>query len=260
MDSSSLLVANGGGGGGSGGGGIAAVAARLHERAVQLAHEKEALERTLHEEKKCANSHALETKRARQVHQQYLKSVLQLTTVEIEYCQVQDQIATCKSKTETLQQETSDISEQLQSQQADWENTVQETLVQHKVRQELFQKHLQGAIDAHHQSAAKRQKLLETVQLLTEQSEQERSNVLKEQQRVQADMMRMTEAEHQIDQQVATLALQVREALGKVRAPIRWENCFFIVVVVAIVSLSLSLVSNLFFFLFAANGTAGRLA
>jgi len=213
MDSSSLLAADGGGG-------IAAVAARIHERAVQLAHEQEALQRVERELQEMQINHAVETKRARQVRQQYLKSVLQLTTVELEYCQVEDQIATCKSKTETLQEETSDISEQLQSQQAEWENTVQETLVQHKVRQELFQKHLQGAIDAHHQAAAKRQKLLDTVQRLTQQSEQEHANALKEQQRVQADMFRTTEAEHEINQHVDTLALQVREALGKVRAPI----------------------------------------
>lgn len=226
MDSSSLLAANGGGGGG----GIAAVAKRIQERAVQLAHEQEALKRVEEEKVQMQNSHAVETKQARQVRQQYLKSVLQLTMVELEYCQVQDQIATCKSKTETLQQETSDILEQLQSQQAEWESSVQETLVQHKVRQELYEKHLRGAIDAHHQAVAKRQKLLETVQRLTQQSEQDHANTLKEQQRVQADMMRMTEAEHEINQQVDTLALQVREALGKVRAPIRWNSCLCFVV------------------------------
>jgi len=199
-------------------GGIHAVAARIHERAVQLANEQEALKQTQQELQELQASHATEKNRARQVRKDYLQSVLQLNTVELECCNVQDQIAERETKTKKLQQETNDMVEQLEQQQTEWETTVQDKLVQHKVRQELYQKHLQGAIEARQKAMARRHNMLAAVQRLTQQAKHDRQNTLQEQQRVQADMMRMTETEDETNQQVEVLASQVRAALGKVRS------------------------------------------
>ena len=197
-------------------GGIAAVAARIHERAVQLANEQEALQQAEHELKELQTHFAVETKRGREVHQRYLKSVLELHSVELECSTVEDQISERDSKTEQLKQQTSEIMDQLEQQKAEWESTVQDKLVQHKVRQELYQKHLQGAIEARNQAIARRKRILEKVARMTTQLENDRENTLQEQQRVQADMMRMTENEAETNKEVDSLASQVREALRKV--------------------------------------------
>jgi len=197
-------------------GGIAAVAARIHERAVQLANEQEALQQAEDELKELQTHFALETKRGREVHQRYLKSVLELHSVELECSTVEDQISERDSKTEHLKQQTGEIMDQLEQQKAEWESTVQDKLVQHKVRQELYQKHLQGAIEARKQAIARRKRILEKVARMTTQLENDRENTLQEQQRVQADMMRMTENEAETNKEVDSLASQVREALRKV--------------------------------------------
>lgn len=197
--------------------GIAAVAARIHERAVLVQNEQLALQQVQLELQEWQIRHTEETQRARHVRQQYLQSALELHTLELEQNQVQDQISQCQSKTEAVQQETADILSQLELQQKTWENTVLISLVQHQVRQELFQKHLRGAIEAHHLATGKRQTLLDKLERLTQQSERERTNAEMEQQRVQVEMKHMADKEHEINHRVDALASQVREALNRVR-------------------------------------------
>jgi chromosome segregation ATPase len=197
--------------------GIAAVAARIHERAVVLANEQAALQEAENELAELGENLAEEEKRSQQVRIKYLKSMVQLHSVELEYRKMQDQISERESKTKKLRQEENEIVEQIAKEKVEWDSMVQNTLVKHKVCQELYQKHLQGAIHARNDAMARRQDKLRTAARLCQKLKHDRDSILQQEEQVQDEMKRMTETEEEANKQVEALALQVRSALGKVR-------------------------------------------
>jgi hypothetical protein len=196
--------------------GISAIVARIHERAVQLANEQDALQAAVQQLESVELSLAVEQQRSQQVRSKFLKSVVQANLMELECSKIQDLIAERMSTTVKLKQQESRILQRIENQRAEWEAVVVGKLVQHKVRQELYQKHLQGAIDARNNATARRNLKLETSARLVDQLQRDRESILQEQKQVQADMMCMTEAEDEANKQVEALALQVRAALAKV--------------------------------------------
>lgn len=196
--------------------GITAIAARIHERAVQLANEQDALQAAEQQLEIVQAKHVDEQQRSQQVRSQYLKSMLQANSMELECCKIQDLIAERVSKTKKLKQQELQIMEQIAKQEAEWEAVVEGKLVQHKVRQMLYQKHLQGAIHARNEAMARRKCKIGTSARLAAQLKRDRKLIIQEEQQVQANMMRMTDAEDEANKQVESLALQVRTALTKV--------------------------------------------
>lgn len=196
--------------------GISAIAARIRERAGQLASEQDALAGAEQELESAHASLTQQCQRSQAARRAYLQSAVQASTVELECGTVQDLIAEREARTRQLKQQESRMEQEIAKQKADWAAVVDVNLARHTLRQELYQKHLLGAIHARHQAVARRAGKLETAARLALQWKRDRETIMGEQQRVQANMMRMTEAEDDASNQVESLALQVRQSLAKV--------------------------------------------
>lgn len=210
------------------GGGIAAVASRIQERALQLAKEQKALQCAQEELKNLHVQHAEANQLYRTIHQGYLESLIQLHSVELECGMAQQSIADYTKKTSKVKQQTKEILQELQLDQKTWEDTIQKQIVQHSVRQELYQKHLQNAIQASRNTTARRKEMVTQIGQWTEQYDCDRKATIEEQQHLQEEISRMTQVEEETNKQVESLASQVRLALAKVSlsAPIHTDSRF----------------------------------
>lgn len=197
-------------------GGISVIAARIHERAVQLANELDSLREVEQLFEVTKSDHAEKEQCSHRVRIKYLESMMQAMSMELECCRIKDLIAERFAKTQKLIQRTRQIVEQTAKQEEVWKARVEGKLVQHKVRQELYQKNLEGVIRDRNQAIALRKLKLATAARLVVQEKREHDSILQEQQLVQANMMRMTEAEDQANTHVESLAMKVRSTLSKV--------------------------------------------
>jgi hypothetical protein len=154
----------------------------IHERAVQLANEQDALRAAERQLDTVQASLAEEHRRSQCVRSKYLKSKVQANSLELECCKMKDLIAERVSKTNKLKLKESQIVQQIATQMAECEVVVAGKLVQHTVRQELYKKILQGAILARTQAVAHCKLKLETAIQLASKLKRDLESILQEQQ------------------------------------------------------------------------------
>jgi chromosome segregation ATPase len=197
--------------------GIEAIAARIHDRAVQLATQQGALRSAKQELSNTQEDLAKEIDLRQRVRKEFLKCLSQANAIELECIDIQERIEDRMFKTKKLKEKEKEMVAQFSKRESEWE-MAQELLTRHKLRQEVYLKILRGVINKRNQAAAFRQKRVERVIQLCETLKDEKESVELDQIRLRDNILRLTEFENDDNKAVETLASQVREAITRVSA------------------------------------------
>ena len=199
------------------GDGIVTFAERIQERVTQLSIEKQCLRDAGDQIKQLEEQEIAESNKRRQIRSGFLQSQVHQQSMERECCQIEDRIAKRRANTKKLKLEETDLLEKIGKERHEWETTIEKRLVQHQVRQEIYQKYLEGAINDRQRDLNRRKYRQEKASQLIEQSKRALDEKLLQQQQIQADMMQATELEDDLNKKAEELATQVRNAVTKVR-------------------------------------------
>ena len=200
--------------------GIEGIAVRIHERAVQLSNEQELLRHAEQELQELKEQLEQEKEKNQVVRGTYLQNVMEMNSIEMECIQMEASIKERINKTENIKEKEKEILACLTNKNVEW-NFTEESLTRHKLRQELYLKVFQGAIDERTQSVSHRKSRLDTAHQLTEEMKQKGILSIHKQGRLKVDLKRIADAEQQENKVIDTLASQVRDTLAKVRTKTR---------------------------------------
>jgi hypothetical protein len=196
--------------------GIQAIAAKIHERAIQLANEQELLRNAEQELSMTQLTLAKEKGLRQDVRIQFLKTMSKANALEIECIKIEELIKDRVLKTQKNKEKEIEINNKVSKNEAIWDKT-EESLTRHKLRQELYLKILRGVIDKRNQAIMIRKIRIETATRLREESKRECDSIALDQTRIEAEMAHISETEKGANVAVEALASKVRETIAKVR-------------------------------------------
>jgi chromosome segregation ATPase len=208
--------------------GIEAIAARIHDRALQLAAEQEALRSAEEELHKAKEELAKEETRRQRVRMEFLKRMSQANAVELECIQIRERIQDRISKTKLLKKKEKELAARVLENAVAWEKA-EDALTRHKVLQEMYLKIASGVVNKRNQNLARRQSRIETVAQLCENIKREKEFSEAEQIRIQENILRMIESEDDENKAVEKMASKVREAIARVS--VRFSHALFYAIV-----------------------------
>jgi hypothetical protein len=148
----------------------------------------------------------------------------------LEWIQLQKQQKDCKRELETIQQEETELEQEIVDMKAQWE--VEELAMnQQTVKQELYQRLVQDKIKLYHESLEKREKKLHLLKTKAENmmkekfwKEQQMRSVLEETKRLEAREQEKNDQIQQIGSQVRSLLTQVGVVMGAI-----WLQCSLLI-------------------------------
>jgi uncharacterized phage infection (PIP) family protein YhgE len=196
--------------------GIEGIAARIHERAVQLSNEQEVLRNAEQELRKLKEQLEREKEINQVVRARYLQNVTKLNSIEMECIQLEGSIKEGITKTKSLKEKEKEILASLTQKDAEWDNT-EHALTRHTLRQELYLKVLEGVIDQRTQAISRRKSRLETAKAAAGELKHKEKMCIQKQGQMNMEMKRIVDAEGEENKVIDIIASQVRDALTKVR-------------------------------------------
>lgn len=203
----------------------------FHKRAVELERERQLLAST---QQDCDTFRAALNDRREhlKLHTRvaYLTASRKCHGVELEWIQLQKQQKDCKRELETIQQEETELEQEIVDMKAQWE--VEELAMnQQTVKQELYQRLVQDKIKLYHESLEKREKKLHLLKTKAENmmkekfwKEQQMRSVLEETKRLEAREQEKNDQIQQIGSQVRSLLTQVGVVMGAI-----WLQCSLLI-------------------------------
>jgi hypothetical protein len=123
--------------------GIQAIAAKIHERAIQLANEQELLRNAEQELSMTQLTLAKEKGLRQDVRIQFLNTMSKANALEIECIKIEELIKDRVLKTQKNKEKEIEINNKVSKNEAIWDKT-EESLTRHNLRQELYLKILSG--------------------------------------------------------------------------------------------------------------------
>lgn len=209
--------------------GIAAVAARIKDRSVQLSSERAVLELVRLEQKEHQASLDEETELSQAIRQEFLSTVRGRHGVESEVWNVKNKRQGCIEMTQRDEEAATSLSETRNGYQAGWEQLVQEILAGHSVSQGAYRGSFEATIKLRNDTMETRKLQLES--LGDHLDSLDRHNRLcHERERLQMALEELKAAVLHGDDEVSRLALEVQEQVAKVSVvyrvtcEIRWWN------------------------------------
>jgi hypothetical protein len=195
--------------------GIEAIAVRIHDRAVQLAAEQEALRNAEVDLSKTQEALVKEEARRQRVRMEFLKRMSQANAIELDCIQIRERVQDRMLKTKQLKEKEKEIAEHVLKNAVAWEKG-EDALTRHKLLQGMYLKIAGGVVNKRNQDLARRQSRIETVFQLCEKLKREEESSEVDQKRIQDNILRLMENEDDENKAVETLASQVREAIARV--------------------------------------------
>jgi hypothetical protein len=196
--------------------GIEGIAVRIQERAVQLFQEQTQLRQVRQELVQLQKQYEEEKQLNQTIRLQYLQLMTKQNAVEIQRIQMESSIRDWIQKTNVVKEQEKEVTTNNVQKGMEW-NITEGTLVQHKLRQELYLKVVQHVIDRREQAVVRRTTRWNTLSRLVQERQRERKGAIQSRYELQADMKRMIQVEEPENKSIEMIASQVRDALSKVR-------------------------------------------
>jgi chromosome segregation ATPase len=197
-------------------GNMVAVAARIQDRAMQLLSEQTKLNAAKTELKRIQD----EAKKETQVNHSRRRKLLETTNsrngVELELCKARGRINSYRKSIDILQQETQRTELETTKVQAQWQDDVKNIYSPHQLQMELYRKSLEAALEVNERRTIKRLKRLEQYGANSRRLKEEEGHLRQECSTLEAETLALAKSEEDGDEEVSSLATQVREALSKV--------------------------------------------
>ena len=197
--------------------GIAAVAAQIQDRALQLSSEKTILELTQIE---LAKQQAVLDEAAEEcaaVRKDYLTTLRMRHGVELEMWNVQGRTQECTRDIEKMQQEIEEMRADKQEIQSNWEQVCGDLLAGHHLKQEIYRYSLQTSLNERAAIVEKRQEQLQSLSKSIATLRDEETHMKREQDNIEKELKRLHEAERDEEKDLDRLAQETKEMIIKVR-------------------------------------------
>jgi chromosome segregation ATPase len=195
---------------------MVAVAARIQDRAMQLLLEQTKLNDAKTELQKIQDSARKES----QVNDSRRRILLATTNsrngVELELYKARDKISDYKKLIQKLREETQKIEDQTKKVEAQWKDDVENIYSRCQLEMELYQHSLETSLQANEQRANQRVEQLDQLEARARNLNEEEGALRRACQTLETDIERLEREEEDGDEEVSSLALEVREALAEV--------------------------------------------
>jgi chromosome segregation ATPase len=196
---------------------MAAVAARIQERALQLQSERAKWDLAKAELEQAQSIAAKE----RQVNHSIRRTLLATTRsrhgVELELYEAQDQAQSCTQCIESLEQEAENVMEQTEIVQERWEDAVRTTYASHQLDMEVYRHSLDQSLREREARSSRKKRGLEEIVSQTSQLSTREERLRDESKNLKSEISDLESKEEGGDCDVAALATKVREFISKVR-------------------------------------------
>ena len=206
MDSSSPLPNNN----------MAAVAARIQERHTQLLAEQATLELTKAELAEIQAVQAQHVSINDSIHRTLLHVTRSRTGVELELFQARDQVHDYTRSIEQLQDSTENLERETDQIHGTWKTAVETIYSAHALEMDLYQRALEENVQECENRATRRKNEWMEMETKIQRAQDETTRSTETGRSIEVDIKTMESVEQQNDEDVATLALKIRDALSKV--------------------------------------------
>jgi chromosome segregation ATPase len=194
---------------------IAAVAARLQDRATQLVSEKASLGLTASE---LSDAQAILDKERRvnaTLRKSVLETVVQRHSAELDVMRLEEQKESIEANTQRVQRQLDNASDENELQKEEWDDKARSLYVKHVVDMDVCLRQWEAATK--HQQDAKQRK--ETrLRELTRKSVEAQRHIMGMKERIkdlQRELLAAEEKEEDDDEEAAAMAMQIKATLAK---------------------------------------------
>lgn len=199
---------------------IAAVAARIQERALQLSKEQAALveaEATLERAKKTLEH---ETRENVALKREMLNVFRRRDGAELEWMDAEERVETLEKRVAELRRATERAEEAHARMHARWEHAECEIYAAHEVKRELVRRREEGKRARCEERRKRRRDELEALRETAARANEEAREMHREREEIQKFVRELDECEEREDEEMAGLAMQIKATLAK-RASLR---------------------------------------
>jgi chromosome segregation ATPase len=195
---------------------MAAVAARIQERHTQLLAEQATLELTKAELAEIQAVQAQHVSINDSIHRTLLHVTRSRTGVELELFQARDQVHDYTRSIEQLQDSTEHLERETDQIHDTWKTAVETVYSGHELEMDLYQRALEETVLECEKRTTRRKNEWMEMETQIQRAQDETTRFHREANGYEVDIETMESMEQQDDEEVATLALNIREALSKV--------------------------------------------
>jgi hypothetical protein len=195
--------------------GIAAVAARIKDRSVQLSSERAVLELVRLEQKEHQVSLDEEAELSQAIRQEFLSAVRARNGVELEVWNVKNKRQSCLEMTHRDEEAATCLSETRSGHQSGWEDLVRDTLAGHSISQVAYRSSFEATIKRRNDTMETRQLQLESLGDHLDSLDLH-NRLFREKERLRVELEELKAAVTQGNNEVSRLALEVQEQVAKV--------------------------------------------
>lgn len=200
--------------------GIAAVAARIQERAFQLSIEQAALAEAEEELEEARLTLEKETNANAAVRRGMLTAEKERHGLELEHMQHEEEAERMEKEERELREEAESIRERAAEVAKKWDDVAAEVVAPHSVRTETYCRRAEGRIRRKKNRIQKRERRLDRLALKAENGREDAATMHRERERVRDELREMEKREEAEDENIAGQAMQIRATLNK-RASLR---------------------------------------
>lgn len=197
--------------------GIAAVAAQIQDRALQLSSEQAVLELVQAEQ---AGQQALLNEASDEcgaVRRDFLAGVRMRYGVELELWKVQGKKQECIEALDKLHLEAEDLRAHKEEIQSNWGLTVSDLLADHQLKQEIYRYSIQTSMDERAKIMEKRSSQLQSLSASVATFRTDKVSMKKEKEKLLEALKNQREAEQAEDEEISNIGLEVQKMIDKVR-------------------------------------------
>ena len=195
---------------------IMAVAAKIHERALQLTSERATRDMAKAELDETNLVLAEETDRYHQARRKLLSSVRRRNGVELEVYRIQDQQKEHMHTAERLEKETAKLNAMADATERQWTDMIERTIAPHFVKRRVFENALEGRIVAQQVVEERRKRKLAFLLEEASQYADECAHVRDETKQVRAETKRVKQNAARQDEELSGLSMQIKATIAKV--------------------------------------------
>mmetsp|Transcript_53317 Transcript_53317/g.79228 ORF Transcript_53317/g.79228 Transcript_53317/m.79228 type:complete len:232 (-) Transcript_53317:271-966(-) len=194
---------------------IAAVAARIQERASQLTSERATLTTTLTELASEKATLEVAQNENNAIRRELLAIIRSRHGVELELLRLRHDKNVNSKKTGDVKIEVKETNRKTFDLRKEWEKVSMDLYAKHEVEVELSQRRAEGAKRRRENKRRERQVKLHSLYAKAERAAMEAKTMHMKREKVREEIRRMDGQEEQEDEEIASLALQIKATLAK---------------------------------------------
>lgn len=195
---------------------LASIAVQIQDRALLLASERGLVDLATLERDQAQTALRHEIKQNSLVRKSLLQIVRSRHGFELELTRMREQLEEVHERNETLQRQEARWKEQADEMEAAWKLSVHELYAQHEAKRRLYQQFLERRIESRLRQTKLKQDRLEFLERRASEMQADEKQLLEQTRLVEAETKLTDSQEEPEDEEVSSLAMQIKATLSKV--------------------------------------------